>query len=137
MSDSPKPKRRWNQFSLKTLLLVMTLFTVSVGGWVQYMRQRAQENRERQAAAVEKTMTKIEQLGGKCFRVSDRRRSQTWLEKQFGDPGGPDDPVAVHAVSVMFDDTQITDTDLKQLRGLTNISLLFLGNTEVNHLRRE
>ena len=34
MSD--KPKRRWYQFSLKTLLVVMTLLCVGPGGYVAY-----------------------------------------------------------------------------------------------------
>ena len=45
-TQPPNPKRRWYQFSLLTLLVVMTVATVAFGGWVQYRRQRAQENRE-------------------------------------------------------------------------------------------
>ena len=39
-TQPPKPKRRWYQFSLKTLLLVMTVSTVAFGVWIQYRWQR-------------------------------------------------------------------------------------------------
>jgi len=65
-TQPPKPKRRWYQFSLLTALVVMTLFTVAFGGWVQYMRQRAQENRDR-VARVEEAVAEIEELGGVVF----------------------------------------------------------------------
>ena len=52
MNDSPKPKRRWYQFSLKTLMVVVTVATMAFGVWVQYRRQRARENRERLAAVA-------------------------------------------------------------------------------------
>jgi hypothetical protein len=35
MNDSPKHKRRCCQYSLLTLLVVMTLSIVAFGGWVQ------------------------------------------------------------------------------------------------------
>ena len=91
-TQSPKPKRRWYQFSLRTLLVVITVVIVAFGGWVQYMRQRAQENRERVAAvekATEKTLAEFEALH---IRVTSENetRPQTWLERQFDDPGGVD-----------------------------------------------
>ncbi|MCH8047628.1 MAG: hypothetical protein IID44_28375 [Planctomycetes bacterium] len=42
MGDSTsQPKRRWYQFSLRTLMIVMTVSTVAFGGWVQYRQYRA------------------------------------------------------------------------------------------------
>src|SRR6185436_12188597 len=51
-----KPKRRWYQFSLKTLLVVLTLLCLGPGGYVAYEQNKAR----RQKAAVEA----IEKLGG-------------------------------------------------------------------------
>ena len=88
-------KRRWYQFSLKTLLIAMTVATVAFGGWVQYRRYRAQENRDRVVAVeepIKKAIAEIEKLGGEVTSAHELR-SQTWLEKQFDDPGGADDPV--------------------------------------------
>ena len=53
-TQPPKPKRRWYQFSLLTLLVVMTLFTVTLGVWIPYRRERAKDNRERLAAHEDK-----------------------------------------------------------------------------------
>ena len=52
MSEQPKLRYQFRryQFSLRTLLLLMTVFTVTFGGWVQYSRYRAKDNRERLAA---------------------------------------------------------------------------------------
>ena len=35
------PKRRWFRFSLKTLLVVLTLLCVFVGGRIEYLRRWA------------------------------------------------------------------------------------------------
>ena len=127
----PKHKRRWYQFSLWTLLVVMTLFTVAFAGWVQYMRQRAQENRERVAAA-EDAVAAIEKLGGVVTSAYEDLRPQTWLEEQFDDPGGPDDPVGVLDVAKMsITGTHFTDTSLKHAKGLTRLQHLSLIGTKV------
>src|SRR5260221_1201809 len=55
-SVTPKPKRRWYQFSLKTLLVSMTLLCIGPGGHVAYEQNKAR----RQKAAVEA----IQELGG-------------------------------------------------------------------------
>ena len=85
-AQPPKPKRRWYQFSLRTLLVVMTVAILSFGGWVQIRRGRAQENRDRMAAEKE-------WIGDHSYW---ELRPQTWLEEQFDDPGGADDPVGVN-----------------------------------------
>ena len=54
-SDPPKPVRRWYQFSLRTLLLVMTVFAVWLGIKIHQARQ------QKQAVAA------IEKLGGTVY----------------------------------------------------------------------
>src|SRR5688572_12050313 len=51
-----KPKRRWYQFSLQTLLVVVTLLCIGPGGYVAYEQRKARK----QKAAVKA----IEKLGG-------------------------------------------------------------------------
>ena len=132
------PKRRWCQFSLKTLLIVTTLATLSFGGWVQYRRQRAQENRER-VAVTEEAVTELQELVGKIYFEYEERRPQTWLEEQFDDPG--DEPVGVHTFSdldLQFADDDTNDAELEhvielleQVNGLESIEYVFLDNTNI------
>jgi len=84
-----QPKRRWCRFSLRTLLLVMLVFSVTVG-WIGSRMKQAQENRDR-VAAVEDAVAAIEKLGGRVTSEYKELRSQTWLEKQFDDPGDAGD----------------------------------------------
>ncbi len=98
--QSPKPKLHWLRYKLKTLLLVMLLFTVTVGcavGWIRYRQGQARENRAR-VAAVDDAVAAIEKLGGKVTKTYERLRRQTWLEKQFDDPGDADNPVGVYEI---------------------------------------
>ena len=44
-------KRRWYQFSLGTLLVVMTVSTVAFGGWVHYRQYRALQKQKEETAA--------------------------------------------------------------------------------------
>lgn len=135
MNVSPKPKRRWYQFNLLTLLVVMTVATLAFGGWVQYMRYQAQVNRDRVATsekAIEKAAARIEELGGHLYTEYDWRRPQTWLEQQFGDPGDPHNPVDVlEATNVYLVSTKTTDADLGHLKELTNLDSLDVSYTKV------
>ena len=38
---NPVPKRRWNQFTLRGLLLAVTLLAVGLGGRIEYLRRMA------------------------------------------------------------------------------------------------
>ena len=92
--DSPKPKRRWYQFSLRTLMLLV-LAVGMVFGWIGIRMRRAHTNRE-SVAEVRKTLAEIQAMDGASPFVSKRgitllsekRRSATWLDPHF-----PFDPV--------------------------------------------
>jgi hypothetical protein len=73
----------------------------------------------------------IEKLGGKVVSVTEERRPQTWLEKQFDDPGDADDPVRVKTAIVVGLPTNATDAGLEHIKMLTNLSALHLGYTNV------
>ena len=123
-------KRRWYQFSVRSLLVMVTLFTVTVGwflGWIQFRRQRAQENRDR-VATVEKAMTVID---AKIISNYKELRPQTWLERQFDDPGDADDPVGELRVWEVYFWLKVTDAGLEHLKVLTKLDTLHLSGTNV------
>ena len=145
---STKPKRRWYRFSLKTLLIVMTLFTVAVG-WVGSRMNRARVNRERVARVNGKlderewqAAAMIREIGGNVRTELLYSRRPTILEWLFNDPGGPDDPTAVDTVrSVEIGSpryfppgTKVTKAayaGLEHLKNLGNLEYLNLYGTAV------
>ena len=125
-------KRRWCQFSLRMLLIVMTVATLVFGGWIQYRRLRAQENRDR-IAAVEKAVTAIQELGGLVESEYEVRRPINWLEELFDDPGGLDGPAGGWRVSrVGLQGSKVTDAGLEHLKVLTDLRELWLGGPNVS-----
>ena len=128
-TQPPKPKRRF-RFTLKTLLIVVTLFTVGVG-WIGSRLYRARENRARVAAGVDAvvestTVAEIEKLGGTVSYGYEQLRPPTWLERRFADPGNADDPVIVYTVTKVgfLDDAIATDACLKLLKGISGLQSL-------------
>ncbi len=111
----------------------MTVFTVTVG-WVGSKMLQARKNRDR-VAAIEESVTAIERLGMVVTSEYDERRSQTWLEKLFDDPGDSNDPVGISKVTeagvVGFGFTLFTDADLAHVKGLTSLQDLWLIGTDV------
>ena len=127
-TQPPKPKRRWYQFSLRTLLVVMLVSCIGFA-WIGSRMKQARENRDR-VAAVEETVAAIEKLGGEVTSEYEDRRPQSWLEKQFDDPGSADDPVGdlkVHRIDLSQTGRGITDAGLEHLKGMTNLEVLDLG----------
>ena len=129
-TQPPKPKRRWYQFGLRTLLLVM-LVSCFAFAWIGVRLQRASENRDR-VAAVEKPVAEIEKLGVMVVKEYEQLRSPTWLEALFDDPGDEDDPTGVLTVSdVDFFEGDATDADLEHVKSLTHLKNLNLRSTNV------
>ena len=117
---SPNPRRRWLQFSLRTLMVVMLVFGCGFG-WFAYKIKRAREQRE--------VVKAIEKLGG---YINERTTSGgvawatvTWLGRLAGED------LASDVTMLALSETQVTDAGLEQLRGLTQLCLLDLCNTEV------
>ena len=72
------------------MLLGMLVLVVGVG-WIRYRMVCAQENRDR-LAATEEVVAEIWKLVGFVESEYKEKRPQTWLERQFDDPGDDDDP---------------------------------------------
>jgi len=130
-TEKPKPKRRWHQFSLRTLLIVFVISTVAVG-WIGGRVRQARLNRDQAATSekeIKKAVAAIEKMGGGVTSAYEERRPQTWLERLFDDPGGADDPVGVLAVTRVHFGGRVEANVLKLLGlDLEELDLRILGH---------
>jgi hypothetical protein len=117
--ETPKPKLRWFQYSLRSLFILTFLAAIACS-WLAVTMQ----NQRKQKAAAEA----IEKMGG---RVS---YELTWLGRLLRD----DSLVAV--TCVLLDHTRVTDAALVHLQGLRQLQVLAIDNSTVTdaglvHLR--
>jgi hypothetical protein len=108
MSHS-RPTFRWYQFSLRTLLLFVTLLAIPCS-WLALRAQEAK--REREAA------TAIEKLGG--IVEWSEPSGPGWLRTVLGDS------LFVHVEALLLFGTQATDAELENLRALSQLRELSL-----------
>ena len=113
-----KPRRRWFQYSLRTLLVLVTVLCV----WLAVTANRARKQREAVAA--------IEAVGGVVYYEYQTKSGQKppgpkWLRELIGDE------YFVSVVLVDFNETQVTDAGLMHLKGLTKLELLYLNRTQI------
>jgi hypothetical protein len=123
MPEAGKPKRRWYQYSLRTLFVVVTLCALACSWFVVKMRQA-----ERQHEAVES----IEELGGRVFydyqhggAAGATPPGPAWLRRLLGDD------FAANVDQVLLSGNQVEDADLECLEQLTRLQWLWLDNTRV------
>jgi hypothetical protein len=117
---SDKPKRRWYQFSLKTLLAVMTLLCVGPGGYVAYEQGKSRQ----QKRAVET----IRSIGSVDFDDSIRRRSAV-TRVILGDDSFS------NVVWIGFNpkkakNRRLTDADLRDIQSFSGLKYLGLGGCQ-------
>jgi hypothetical protein len=120
------PKRRWAQFSLASMFVVVTLLCV----WLSVVVNRA--HRQRDAVAT------IEALGGSVDYVeSDQEEPDETASDAFPKPflrrWLPRDYFDEVRV-VQLTGTQVTDADLAHLHGLTGLQALTLSSTRVTDI---
>jgi hypothetical protein len=123
-----KPKRRWVQFSMRTVLVLTTACGILLGWRANDVR------RERDALAL------VESLGGyatfdyQCdfdkdeLRVVDPGREaprNSWLMSMVGEE------YFRHIACIFFRDTSVTDKDLKRITGLAGLVSLDLPECKV------
>ena len=111
---APKPKLRWFQYSLRTLLVFVTLCAIACS-WLAVKMQQAK--RQREAAAA------IKKLGG-MVEWSDPS-GPAWLRSLLGD----DFYRSVFRVS--WQGTKVTDAGLEHLKGLNQLQYLDLTQAKV------
>jgi hypothetical protein len=112
-----KPTRRWYQFSLKTLLVVLTLLCLGPGGYVAY--EQAKARRQKVAVGV------IEELGGSVEYDQTVPARSAMVRQILGDESFGN----VNTVSLGW--RQVSDADLVHLAEITKLKTLWLGQTDV------
>lgn len=115
MTDTPK--RRWYQFSLMTLLVVMTLAGVGLG-WLAHERNEVRKRQEAIAA--------IEKLGGQFSLGGTRPFPPPWLRPLLGDNSPSSEITSVHLLQ-----KRVRDADLVHLAKLNELEELRLPGTLV------
>lgn len=105
------PKRRWFQFSLGRMLLVVTMLCIGPGGYVAYERQKAR----RQDAAV----AQLRQLPGTQPYIRP-----LWLRKWI------DEPAAGYVVGLAILSRRATETELEPVAALSELVWLDINNTQ-------
>jgi Leucine-rich repeat (LRR) protein len=117
---SDKPKRRWYQFSLASLIVVMGLASIAMA-WVAYERNEVRKRKVCLAA--------IQKCGGFLeFRQSQPLRP-AWLMALIGEEWFSE--YEVETVIFMDQEGTVTDADLAHLADLTNLEGLYLNNTKI------
>jgi hypothetical protein len=142
-------KRSWFQFSLKTLLIVITLLCVGPGGYVVYEQRKAW----RQRATIES----LEVFGGLIlYDDTIPRRSPTlrailgddkfetvyridlgYTAKGLTDNRLSDIALFSHLREIDLEGTDVTDITIQRLTRLKELRLLFLENTKVTRVGAE
>ena len=128
-TTNPKRRRRWLQFSLRTMLVLMLVFGAGFG-WLahQFHQTRAQQKAE----------MAIEELGGNVGYTPASggmiRTAVARLGKLFGED------LSLDVTGVYLGGTQVNDAGLAHLQGMTQLRVLHLGDTQVSdagvaHLR--
>jgi len=140
-------KRRWYQFSLRTLLVAMTAICLGPGGIVAYEQGKARQK--------QRTVEAIEAAGGYVFYDEDAPARSGVMRlvlgnDRFGNVNGVDfnpwkkenrqitDADLRHLKSfprlnhlVLKNCKQITDAGLGELSGLPNLQYLYLNDTPI------
>ena len=105
-------KRRCFQFSLRTLLAVITLLAVVPGSWLIYQKEQARRHKE----AAQKLRT----VGAEVYATPN------WLWTQLE----PDSPGVIVGLSLRY--RNVTDADLQPVAALRELVWLTLNDTPVS-----
>src|SRR5688500_8424293 len=112
------PKRRWYQFSLRTLMVAMLLLCLGPVGYVGYEQNKVR----RQKGAVEA----IEKLGGVVGYGRAVSGRSAILRKILGD-----DTIGMVESVDFWNPSQVTDVDLVHLARLPRLKSLHLSDSQV------
>ena len=138
MATTPKPRRRWFRFSLRTLLVLMLLACIGMG-WLGVKMQQVRRQRDAVAA--------MERLGGVVHWVHDYPdvglQGKAWLRQLLGDDffAHPDiveirNDAAIEclkevsqAPTLILSGRRITDAELGHLKGVKDLQAIHFIDT--------
>jgi hypothetical protein len=122
-TTTPKPRRRWLQFSLRTLMVLMLLVSVPLG-WLAVQLKRGREQKQAVIA--------LRKLGG---RVGYERDASGRLQSRLPQfVGSVEEDLYANVTTVRLSNCLIADLDLGHIRGLIDIQDLDLTNTPITVL---
>lgn len=113
-------KCHWYQFSLKTLMIVITVLCLGPGGYVAYEQEKARE----QKAAVKA----IEKVGGRFGYDRKTKPRSAAIRLLLGDETYGN----VNMVALNGFDKPVADADLRHLKSLPNVKYLQLHRVQLS-----
>jgi hypothetical protein len=120
---NPKPRRRWLQFSVRTMMVLMLVISVPLG-WLAYKVRQAREQR-----AVVRQIQELGGTAGHCVQFEPREkwppRVPSWLLNILGD----DFFRTINYVALSG--SKVTDAELVRLRALPQLESLYLRSSQV------
>ncbi len=122
-AEPPNCKRRWFQFSLRTLLVGVTLLAVACAWLGKRIELKRQER------ATKEAIVKSGGLVGYDYQVNGTEPpGPEWLQLVLGENFFSE----IESVSFYFGRGKVTDVETANLRELTNLQLLDLSETSVS-----
>ena len=126
--SASKPKLRWFQFSLRSLLIFVTLCAIPCS-WLAVKLQQAKRQREAVAEIVKANGAVY--YDWECDKDGHRsiafpwRPTPTWWQNLLGDD------LFQSVTRVNLPSGQVTDADLEHLKYLSQLEVLLIDNTQV------
>ena len=141
---TPKPKLRWFQYSLRSLLIFATLFAVACS-WFTVKMQQAKKQKECVEAITKAGGEVVYEYENTPNRPQPTRPPQPiWLRNLLGDDffnriAGVNVATDAEMVSLkefpklqfLIAGTKITDGGMENVRGLSELQILSIAGTEV------
>ena len=116
-SRPPKPKRRWYQFSLRSLLV----FVLAAGLGLGLLGRRIRQVQEQRKPVIE-----LQKLGATVeYQETEGGLSNALLRNLVGDEALP-------VVEIYFLRTEVTDAGLVHLKGMRSLEVVDLRCTQVS-----
>ena len=124
--SNPKPFRHWYQYSLRTLMIVVTLFAVACS-WFAVKMKQARRQREAVEAILKSGGTVAYDYecdkSGHINPTSGNPPGPEWLRKLVGDD--------FFTTAIILHPSNITDTELEHLEGLPYLQVLGLRYNKI------